>query len=109
MTRRTYSDLNKPAELSPEEREIDRTVFAALTTREGRDLVDVLDRLFTFKRNGASDSDGALRWSEAQRSVVAILKQRRDRHSTRVTTSPEAKQNVGPGNEPEPRKRRTRS
>lgn len=107
MTRRTWSELEKPVDLAREEMELDRIVHAALQTKEGAALLSVMHRLTTEKRNRREDSDGALRWDEAQRNFVAILEARAARHQQRIAQPPKTETDGG-RSEPQSRQRRRR-
>ena len=85
--RRTHADLHKEPELPAEEIDADRVVFACFMTPEGKALLALMHRLTTFKRNAPTDSDGALRWLEAQRTFVANLEVRAKRHQSRAASA----------------------
>src|SRR5688572_15635776 len=75
-----WADLHAPRELPREELEADAILYRCFATPEGQAALRVMHLLTTWKRNTPSESDGALRWSEAQRTFVAILEARIARH-----------------------------
>lgn len=79
-----WQSISGGQEDTKEQERTDQMIAYAFETDPGKQLLEYLRAITIERRNGPHEPDGALRWSEAQRSLVANLEQRAARHWERA-------------------------